>query len=250
MTEWLDDAVILRVGHFREADIWLKALARDRGLLTLFAFGAARSKRRFCGCLDVFNTIHCHVSVSRRGEYYTLKEAGLVATPLKMRSRFSNMGVAVNCLRFMEAMRVDADSSGECFAMLEDLRGTLENAENPAIAAFFFRLRAASCLGFAPRLDSCGACGKTFLDDAFFLPEEGQAFCGECLAFLPGQRRGHVQRVSAANLELLWNVCHLPPSGWNLDLNDAGRRACAALIDSFVHYHLGLAWEGNSFRQV
>lgn len=250
MTEWLDDAVILRVGHFREADIWLKALVRGRGLLTLFAFGGAKSKRRFCGCLDVFNTIRCHVSMSRRGEYYILKEAGLVATPLKMRSQFLNMGVAVNCLRFLEAMRVDADSAGECFTILEDLRGTLENAVKPAMVAFFFRLRVASCLGFAPRLDSCGSCGKTFLHDAFFLAEEGQAFCGKCLALLPKSRQVHVQRVTAASLELLRNVCHMPPSCWNMDLNDAQLRACAALIDNFVLYHLGLAWEGNSFRQV
>ncbi len=49
MREWIDYALVLRIGHFRENDLWLKLLCRKRGLLTLFAFGGSKSKRRFCG---------------------------------------------------------------------------------------------------------------------------------------------------------------------------------------------------------
>ena len=44
MTEWADSALVLRMGHFREADLWLKMLCRGHGLLTLFAFGGSRSQ--------------------------------------------------------------------------------------------------------------------------------------------------------------------------------------------------------------
>ena len=37
MTEWADHALVLRIGHFRESDLWLKMLCRKHGLLTLFA---------------------------------------------------------------------------------------------------------------------------------------------------------------------------------------------------------------------
>ena len=39
--EWTDQALVLRMGAFRESDLWLKLLCREHGLLTLFAFGDA-----------------------------------------------------------------------------------------------------------------------------------------------------------------------------------------------------------------
>ena len=53
--QWTDDALVLRIGKFREADMWVRFLARDKGLVTAFAFGGSRSRRRFTGCLDAFN---------------------------------------------------------------------------------------------------------------------------------------------------------------------------------------------------
>ena len=78
MTEWADHALVLRIGHFRESDLWLKMLCRKHGLLTLFAFGGSRSRRRFCGCLDVLNSLHCRVKTSGRGGFLNLEEAVLL----------------------------------------------------------------------------------------------------------------------------------------------------------------------------
>lgn len=77
--EWADQAVVLRIGHFRESDLWLKLLCRGRGLLTLFAFGGSRSRRRFCGCLDVLNTLQCRVKTSGRENFLNLEEAVLLS---------------------------------------------------------------------------------------------------------------------------------------------------------------------------
>lgn len=55
--EWTDTALVLHVGRFREADLWVRLLAPGQGLVTAFAFGGSKSRRRFTGCLDVFNLI-------------------------------------------------------------------------------------------------------------------------------------------------------------------------------------------------
>ena len=250
--EWSDQAVVLRIGHFRESDLWLKLLCRKRGLLTLFAFGGSRSRRRFCGCLDVLNTLQCRVRVSGRGNFLNLEEAALLSGPQRLRGNWQRLGLAANCLRFVEALGVNEEGAEESFALLQDLCRVLEEQDRlPALLPLFFRLRLAGALGFAPNLAYCGACGAPLTDRALFAVDEGQMRCAACRAkaALPATRYG--VELSPAGLDLLRRVQQEFPSAWPVeDGPSPDRRACARAIDGFVQYHLGLAWEGGYFRRV
>lgn len=250
MTEWADHALVLRMGHFREADLWLKMLCRKHGLLTLFAFGGSRSRRRFCGCLDVFNSLHCRVKSSGQGSFLNLEEAVLIAGPQDLRRDWQRMGLAANCLRFVEALGVADDVADEAFALVEDLRRTLEEANSlPLLLPLFFRLRFAGTIGFAPNLGNCGLCGATLASSSLFVVDEGQLWCPSCRA-VAGYTPYGVE-LSAAGIDLLRHVQQEFPSGWQVEeLPPAERRSCARVIDGFVQYHLGLAWEGGYFRRV
>ena len=46
-----EEALILTVGRFREADMWVRLFSPGRGAFTAFAFGGSRSKRRFAVAL-------------------------------------------------------------------------------------------------------------------------------------------------------------------------------------------------------
>ncbi|MBQ4568047.1 MAG: recombination protein O N-terminal domain-containing protein [Desulfovibrio sp.] len=250
--EWADQAIVLRVGHFRESDLWLRLLCRKHGLLTLFAFGGSRSRRRFCGCLDVFNTLQCRVRVSGRGGFLNLEEAVLLAGPQGLRQQWGRMGVAANCLRFIEALGISEDGAAEAFALTENLRTVLENAgQLPALLPLFFRLRLAGSQGFAPLLGQCGLCGGSLGSRALFVVDEGQMRCATCRAAQPVQSGRYGIEISPAALDLLRHVQQESPSGWpGTEPEPADRRACARLIDGFVQYHLGLSWENGFFRRV
>lgn len=248
----MDEAVVLRIGHFRESDLWLRLLCRGRGALTLFAFGGSRSRRRFCGCLDVFNTLHCRVKVSGRGDFLNLEEAAFLRGPRELRSDWRRMGLAANCLRFLEALGVDEEGAGESFALLEDLRDVLEHGrELPQLLPLFFRLRLAGALGFAPNLGHCGVCGAETGASAVFVVDEGRLLCRRCRALRPLAETRYCVEVSRCGLDVLRAVQQTFPSAWPVKaLAASERRACARLIDGFVQYHLGLAWENGCFRRV
>lgn len=250
MTEWADHAIVLRIGHFREADLWLKMLCRKHGLLTLFAFGGSRSRRRFCGCLDLLNTLHCRVKTSGSGGFLNLEEAVLLGGPQRLRCNWRRMGLAANCLRFVEALGVNEEGADEAFLLVEDLRRTLEEAESlPPLLPLFFRLRFAGVLGLAPNLGSCGRCGSPVAGPAQFVVDEAQLLCPSCRAAAGPARYG--VELGAGGLDLLRHVQQEFPSGWSSEeLPAVERRACARVIDGFVQYHLGLAWEGGFFRRV
>ena len=251
MSEWTDHAVVLRIGHFREIDIWLKLLCRKHGLLTLFAFGGSRSRRRFPGCLDVLNSLRCRVRTSRRNaNFLTLEEAVLEEGPHELRNDWRRMGLAVNCLRFVEALGVTDEGADKACALVENLRRTLDTAsEVPAMMPLFFRLSFAGAAGFAPNLGHCGLCGKPVEGPALFAVEEGHIRCPICRISATPVRYG--VDLTANALNMLRHVQNNPPSSWSsCNFSPVERRNLSKAIDRFVQYHLGLSWEDGYFRRV
>ena len=49
--EFSDQALVVQVGKFKEADLWVRFLSAKRGLFTAFAFGGCRSQNAFAAAL-------------------------------------------------------------------------------------------------------------------------------------------------------------------------------------------------------
>lgn len=251
MSEWLDKAIVLRMGLFGEANLWLRMLCREHGLSTIFAFGGAKSKKRFCGCLDIFNSLDCRVKVSRSGSYLNLAEASLLEGTRNLRANWKNMGIAANCLRFMDALAISRESAAECYVILENLRLFLERDQSGLrLMPLFFRLRVAAALGFAPSLSRCAKCGAPIGGDGYFMTDEGRALCETCHKLSCASEKYAIQ-VSGYCLGILAEIQRCEPCRWGeYVLSGSEIATCARLIDAFVEYHLGLAWDNGFFRRV
>ena len=244
--EWTDTALVLHVGRFREADLWVRLLAPGQGLVTAFAFGG-KSRRRFTGCLDVFNLIRTRASFSRNGLFLNLQEATLLEGPERLRADWRRQGIAANCIRFVEALGVPPDGAAAGFALTRDVLGLLENAVvAPALTPLFFRFRLASDQGYAPDLTVCSLCGRP-LDEpegAYFLVAEGVARCPDCRP-----RGGMALAVRHEALDVLRKVQEYSPGLWgDFALSSESGRQVGRLVDAFVRYHLGLEWINGRFR--
>lgn len=251
MPEWVDQAIILRYGHFREADLWLRVLLREHGLLTLFAFGGARSRRRFCGCLDQLNTIQCQIRPSRGNEYLSLEEASLLVSPVQLRKDWRRMGIAANCMRFVEACGLGPETARDSFELIGQTRDALETGDPvPRLFPIYFRLKLATILGFAPDFGTCGQCGAPLGAWSYFLVEEGQPLCPACShGHIPGHRHRGILLADGV-LDLLKNVQQNTPRFWPAAGTDEDLRLAARAIDAFVQFHLGLAWDNGNFRRI
>ena len=247
--QWTDDALVLRVGKFREADLWVRLLARERGLVTAFAFGGSRSRRRFTGCLDVFNRIRASAAYSRDGRFLNLQEATLLAGPERLRRDWRRQGMAANCVRFLEAMGVPPDNAGASYGLMHGMLELLENEESvPAVMPVLFRFRLAAEQGYAPELGICARCGKPLSGEkeAHFLVSEGAACCPSC------RRSGDMSlSLGQEALDVLGKVKEYSPQSWGrLNPSPEGARQAARLIDAFVRYHLGLEWANGRFKAM
>lgn len=241
-----DSALVLRIGRFRETDLWLRLLTRHKGLITAFAFGGSKSRRRFTGCLDLFNRILVSAEFSKQGGFINLKETTLLASPPVIRGDRQRLGMAANCAAFIEALGVLPDDSARIFALAEAVFSFLNSAEGtvPAELPILFRFRLAAESGYAVNLERCSQCGAQ-QNGMFFSVADGACVCPRC-------RHDGMNALFCSKecLDMLKKVQENSPDEWFSPKpgREALREACR-LIDAFVRYHLGLEWNNGRFRR-
>lgn len=249
MQDFTDKAIILRVGRFREADLWIRLFTPTHGLLTAFAFGGSRSRKRFVGCLDPFNLVLFGFSKNRTGSYLSLTEGTLLKGRPGLRRNPKRLGPAANCMKFFEAVHTQPEASVRGFTLLDETLDAIEGCDTLSpMFPILFRMRVAFDQGYGPSLGTCSRCGKDLKTSVApsLLVEEGQMICGTC-----GTDRRQRIAMSGYSVALLERVRLEPPSRWcGLLPPMADRRRLFDATDSFVRWHMGLKWEDGRFLKV
>lgn len=244
--EFTDRTIVLRLGGFKEADLWVRLLSPERGVFSAFAFGGSKSRKRFSGCLDLFNEVRFYVKSGARPEYLALQEGELLRGPERLRRDWRRLGVAVNCSLFLESFCPGMEGADRSFALFSDLLNTLEHCgEVPEMLPIFFRARLAFEHGYALSPDSCAICGKPWAQtDGAVLPvNESGLVCRRCAA--TGSQRF---TMGPESLEALRQILELPVSGWGgMSASLKGQRECARAVDGFLQYSTGLYWHRGRF---
>ncbi|SBV93369.1 DNA repair protein RecO [uncultured delta proteobacterium] len=252
--EFTDKVLILRVGRFRETDLWVRFLSPKRGLMSAFAFGGSRSRRRFSGCLDLFNEVLFSVKTTRNGLYNALQEGVLIRAPRKLRDDWRRLGIAVNCAKFVEAFGIAPDSAEKAHAALSHTLEFLEGDTGP-LPSFpvLFRAKIAFEQGYALDLVRCSRCGTALADfsHAGFSVREGGFSCASCMR---REREGKFLFVGHETLDALAHVQEYSPLHWSEgameSLSPRGQRDFAQIVDAFIEHHVGLRWHNNRFIRV
>ena len=244
--EFSEKALVLRVGRFREIDAWVRLFSPVRGAYTAFAFGGMRSRRRFPGCLESFNHVQFKVRCAQRQGYHCLTEAVLLDAPHRLRQDANRLGMAVNCLKFFEAVQVGPQGAADAYRLLRAMLAALE-ADAPPSSLFpvLFRARMTFAQGMLPSCDRCAVCGEPLGDQgAVCHVEPGKLLCGHCR----DDASGIHQHLSGAALSLMTLAVGGLPEDWASCRPDpAAGREFSRTVDLLVRYHLGLAWEQGGF---
>lgn len=245
--EFAERVLLLRVGKFKESDLWVRFLSPTRGLLTGFAFGGSRSRRRFVGCLDTFNEVHLKVASSGRGSYLLLQEGVLVNSVSRLRGDLPRLGMAANCAAFLQSFGVSPEGAAQAHFLMREFLRLLEERDEAifALLPFLFRARMAFDQGYALESGRCSVCGASLgRDGACLFLQEGRLACPACSRKLSGQRFF----LGEQSLNVLTLLPELPPLAWpELWLPPASSRECARAIDEFIRYHVGISWEHGRF---
>jgi DNA repair protein RecO (recombination protein O) len=247
--ESAERALVLKVGRFREADAWVRFLSPAKGVLSAFAFGGMKSRRRFPGCLDALNLVLFSVGRTRRGTYPVLEEGSLIHGFPGLKRDNARLGLAVNCLKFAEAVQIGPQGARRLYDLLLATLYALEGcAGEPVHLPLLFRARVAFEQGYWPELSACRFCGRELagIRSLRFLVEKGGIACAEC-----SPRDGLGLAVSQGTVQSLQWIAQSPPADWpRLCLPLPVRRQCYDIVERFVAFHLGLCWDNGAYRKV
>jgi DNA repair protein RecO (recombination protein O) len=244
-----EQVLVLKVGRFKETDCWVRLFSPSQGVMTAFAFGGSKSRRRFLGCLDSLNHVLFRIKLSRGGRYFSLEEGALLNGFPRLRMDTLRMGMAVNCLKFAEMVHVGAQGASSSYAMLLDLLTYLDrDGEVDPLLPLFFRAKVVCEQGYSPQVEACASCGMDLagMTAPSFSIDGGQVYCQNCR--LPEERclRVHPDVLHAlSELKRDGSLVFSPPR-----LCRQGRQDFFSLVDAFVQFHLGLFWDKGKFRKV
>ena len=247
-----EKCLVLKVGRFREADCWVKLLTPTRGVFNGFAFGGSRSRRRFVGCLDPLSHVLFTIGTNKTGAYTVLEEGTLLHNFPAIRKDSARTGLAVNCVKFIEAVEIDPADAKPVYELLLETLYMLEEGGGVEFAPWLFRAKLAFEMGYRPDFLTCGTCGKnvTGEDGYRFGVEKGQVACRACLS--DGKPlEGLARPISAGVLRVLDWIQQSRPADWlTVSMDSEVKRQAGQLIELFVAYHLGLSWEGGMYKKV
>jgi len=248
-----EKALVLKVGRFREADCWVKLLTPSRGVFNAFAFGGSRSRRRFVGCLDPLSHVLFTFGANKTGSYIALKEGSLLHNFPGVRSDSQKTGLAVNCIKFVEAIEIDPSDARHAYELLLETLHMLEKGGGSSdFVPWLFRAKLAFEMGYHPDFLTCGMCGKSVTTQSGyqFGVEKGQVACQTCLS---GGKplEGLARPISTGVLRALDWIQHSQPADWAKVVMDGEvRRQSSQLVELFVAYHLGLSWDNGMYKKV
>jgi DNA repair protein RecO (recombination protein O) len=268
--EFTERALVLRAGRFRENDVWLKLFCAGRGVLTAFAFGGSRSRRRFCGCLDALTLVDFRIGQSGRGRYLALREGVLRHAFPDLRCNPRKLGLAAHCLKFVEALPCEPGMARPVFDLLLETLATLEaGAAGAELLPLLFKAKLTFEQGLKPDLSLCVRCGQPAFahghgphgadgpaacraedmgsgaDGRYaFSVERGGLVCSHC-----GDPQA--ESLCAGSVRVLEWIGQSRPADWpRLTLEPEMRRELGRLVDRFVAWHLGLRWENGAYRKI
>ncbi|MDQ7031664.1 MAG: DNA repair protein RecO [Desulfonauticus sp.] len=230
--------IILKKGKFKENDLWLKVLSPNLGFNTYFAFGGLKSRRRFCGCLDIFNLLYGKISQNKRSHYFTLQEAYLVNKFANLKDYPNKIGVIYNVTSFLEKIKITPDEYQKIFNLFVDFLSILPDVSNISYLPLLFKANLIFNLGYLPLFSKCLVCNKALgAERVFFSIKEGGFYCSSCVKF-----KQFTFAMSYRHVLFLQYIANSKPKDWiNVKLALELRQMCYKIVSIFSEYHLAVS---------
>ena len=245
--EFSDRAIVLRVRGFKDTDVVVKFISSNHGILTCFAFGGKKSRRRFPGCLEELNYVIFNVRSPRMGNYLFLEEGILLDRFPNLQLSPSILGMAKNCQKFLESLGEHQPHPGIFDVFLQLLRTLNQKKINlSSYFPIFFRARIAREMGWFPEIDSCNGCGRLLKAEAYvrFHPIRGQIYCREC------ENKGAIL-FSHKIHKRMKNIFFSGPCRWSEPrLTSEEEGTLTRALDLFIKWNVRVIWDRGRFVHI
>lgn len=239
MASFSTPAILLKRVDFGDDDLILTVFSLIRGKISLIAKSARKSRKRFCGSLDLFSASDL-VCRDGRGHLFLLQEAALRHPFCRIRSDFKKTAYASYFCEILNNWLEPDDVQPRAFDLLFQVLDRLDRSDLPdELLSVVFQMTLMIISGFSPDFSTCCRC-RTGMDSLNgqrigFDFAKGAAICASCssaassMAFLS---KGAIK-------ELQWMGC----GNWNkiarARFSAKSIQESLGFLEAFLPYHLG-----------
>jgi DNA repair protein RecO (recombination protein O) len=238
MALYREQGIVLRTHKLGETDRIVHVLTQGRGKVRAVAKGVRRPGSRFGGRLEPYSLVDLQVYEGRNLD--VINQAELIAPFAQVRSDFALSACGSTMVEGADRVAQEDERSTPLFLLLLDgLRALSTAPPRPSMVLDAYLLRLASVAGYHPYLDACSACG-TVEGQMIFHIAGGGLLCTRCAAQGGQQLRPGVLGLLRRLVAAPWDALDDPVG------DDRDRRRAAALVNSYLTYHLGRplkAWD-------
>ncbi|MCG6909134.1 MAG: DNA repair protein RecO [Deltaproteobacteria bacterium] len=240
MTPYTTPAILIRRVDYGDYDLILTFLTRNRGKISLIAKSAKRSKKRFGGLLELFNSLDIVVSRRRGRGLAVIQEASLIqplfniAADIRKTAYASYWAELVNL--WLEEERQQKDVYDLLAYVLTELDAGTISGE---VLSILFQMRFLDMSGLCPNLSNCCTC-RIEIDAA---PHnrmnvdlsKGGVVCERCAPY--GRESHFLSKGTIKQLQWIGNGdLH---KAARIRFSDQALKEGLHFLESFVPYHLG-----------
>lgn len=155
MTNYRDNAIVLRTYKLGEADRIVVLLTEHHGKVRAVAKGVRKTTSKIGARLEPMN--HVDVLLHRGRDLDTVSQVDLLSAHIDLRSDLDVLSAGMALLEGADHMTADREACPQTYRMLLGAISTLAQAASPVlVAAFYWKLLAAE--GLSPELERCVGC--------------------------------------------------------------------------------------------
>jgi DNA repair protein RecO (recombination protein O) len=173
------EGIVLRTVPFGEADLIVTYLTPDYGLIRLFAKSPRKIKSRFGSSLEPLT--HSRISFWGREDapLPKLTQSDIMHAFQAIRDKLDFFIKVSSLIELTISFMPERDANKKVYALLLNTLKEMAEAGSSIddLITDHYRIRLLDLAGFAPRLDTCGRCGKR--GDTFYI-SQGSLLCKTC----------------------------------------------------------------------
>ena len=174
------EGVVVGATDFGEAHRVVRLLSAERGLVSLLARGARRSKKRFAGMLDVGTRLRAQIRRGRGG-LSVFGDVDRLGRPRRAREELERIALLAYGCELCGALAAEDHPAPKLSRLLAVWLELLEGGDCPGVASLLaLEAKALTFAGVAPSLVRCAHCGGTLDDPVVVDPSAGGALHGRC----------------------------------------------------------------------
>ena len=169
--------LVIRTADVKESDRIITIFTEEMGVISALARGARSLKSRKMSSTMQF--CYSKFVLSKRGEYYYIKESELIENFFNIRSSIEGLALAGYIAEILSDVTVAEAEKNLLRLSLNSLYAIASGRYPTDRVKAAFEIRAAAILGFMPDVISCTHCGSK--DGYFYFDIMGGAIiCSEC----------------------------------------------------------------------